>query len=734
MRPYQIVATEKIVQRINISNHYKTYGSLQAGGYIWHTTGSGKTLTSFKTAQLISKLDYIDKVLFVVDRKDLDYQTMKEYDKFEKGAANSNKDTKTLKKQLENSESRIIITTIQKLSKFISANKKHSIFEQHIVFIFDECHRSQFGEMHTDIVKAFKKYHLFGFTGTPIFAANSSSSSKANLKTTEQAFGEKLHTYSIVDAIADKNVLPFKVDYISTFKATKDIEEKEVMDIDREAVLLSPERLTNIVKYILEHFNTKTKRNSLCNNDSIRFSGFNSIFAVSSIEAAKKYYLEFKKQGANIPENKRLRVATIFSFGLNDGTDGVCDENSDSTDDLGDSDRIFLEKAIQDYNQIFGTSFDTSSDKFQNYYKDVSGKVKTKEIDILIVVNMFLTGFDSTTLNTLWVDKNLKLHGLLQAYSRTNRIYNSVKTFGNIVCFRKLEEATNKAIELFGNKEAGGVVLLKSYDDYYNGYYQEDGTKVRGYKNLIEELTTNFPVDEQIRGEQKEKDFIQLYGSLLKITNILSVFDKFPQNELLTPREKDDYKSIYITLYQQYRNTIHSDTENINDDIIFEIELIKQVEINIDFILSLIKQYDKDSVKDKEILISISKAIDSSISLRNKKELIHQFIDSLNSFMVSTDIDQDIDTKWQNFVSKKKIEDLEAIIQEENLNKEATYKFISTSFRDGFISTLGTEISSIIPPVSRFAERGDLSKTKEQILNKLKDFFDRFFDISSNHF
>ena len=417
MRPYQIVATERILNRIEVSTNYKKLGNLEAGGYIWHTTGSGKTLTSYKAAQLASKLPDIDKVLFVVDRKDLDYQTMCEYDKFEKGAANSNTSTSVLKRQLEDSNTNIIITIIQKLDRFIKKNRGHKIFRDHMVIIFDECHRSQFGDMHSGITKTFKNYHLFGFTGTPIFAVNASSGGCPDLKTTEQAFGDKLHTYTIVDAISDKNVLPFKVDYISTMREEENIEDKEISSIDSEAALASKERLSNIVAYIREHFDQKTKR------------------------------ISFYK---------------------------------------------IKDRRLADYNQMFGTSYDTSSDKFQNYYKDVSERVKNREVDILIVVNMFLTGFDATTLNTLWVDKNMRLHGLLQAYSRTNRILNSVKSFVNIVCFRNLEEATNKSIALFGDKEAGGVVLLKSYDEYYNGYKNED-KEIRGYKSLIDELLEKFP-------------------------------------------------------------------------------------------------------------------------------------------------------------------------------------------------------------------------------------------------
>ncbi|WP_129671894.1 type I restriction endonuclease subunit R [Candidatus Chloroploca sp. Khr17] len=723
LRPYQIAATEKILRKIEISTNYKKLGSLEAGGYIWHTTGSGKTLTSFKTAQLASKLPSVDKVLFVVDRKDLDYQTMREYDKFEKGAANSNTSTAILKRQLEDPNARIIITTIQKLDRFISRNKGHPVFDRHIVLIFDECHRSQFGEMHTAITKAFKKYHLFGFTGTPIFAVNASSGGRPNLKTTAQAFGDKLHTYTIVDAIADKNVLPFKVDYISTVREADIIEDKKVRDIDREAALAAPERLANIVQYIREHFDQKTKRNSFYQLKDRRLAGFNSIFAVSSIDAAKKYYAEFQKQLAGVPSDQKLKIALIYSFGVNEqDLDGVMDENSEDTSGLDTSSRDFLENAIKDYNAMFGTSFDTSSDKFQNYYKDVSERVKNREVDMLLVVNMFLTGFDATTLNTLWVDKNLRLHGLLQAFSRTNRILNSVKTFGTIVCFRNLEKATNEAIALFGDKEASGLVLLKAYNEYYNGY--KDGDKeVRGYASLIEELLATFPLGEPMIGEQHQKDFIRLYSAILRLRNILVTFDDFSGNELLTERDLQDYHSAYIDLYNEFRKTDEGEKENINDDLVFEMELIKQIEINIDYILELVKKYHEGHIKDRELLLDINKAIDSSVELRNKRELINQFITSL-------DIHSVVEEDWRKYVEKKRIEELEEIIKLENLNHDETYKFVRNAFRNGTIATTGTALSNVLPPVSRFSPGGERSKKRERVLDTLTHFFERFFDIS----
>jgi type I restriction enzyme R subunit len=723
MRPYQIVATEKILKKIEISTNYKKMGTIEAGGYIWHTTGSGKTLTSFKTAQLASKLPYVDKVLFVVDRKDLDYQTMREYDKFEKGAANSNTSTAILKRQLEDKNARIIITTIQKLERFIKSNKGHTIFNGHVVIIFDECHRSQFGEMHAAITKAFKNYHLFGFTGTPIFAVNASANGKPNLKTTEQAFGEKLHTYTIVDAIADRNVLPFKVDYVSTMREAENIEDKKVNDIDRERALLAAERIANIVQYIIEHFDQKTKRNVYYKIKDRRLGGFNSIFAVSSIEAAKKYYAEFKKQLANLPSDKQLKIALIYSFGVNEEEiDGVIDENSEDTSGLDQNSRDFLESAIQDYNAMFGTMYDTSSDKFQNYYKDVSERVKNREIDILLVVNMFLTGFDATTLNTLWVDKNLRMHGLLQAYSRTNRILNSVKTHGNIVCFRNLEKVTNEAIALFGDKEASGLVIIRPYEDYYYGY--KDGKKeVKGYQTLIEELQEKYPLNQSIEGEQNKNEFVRLYGKILRLKNILSAFDQFSGNEILSERDFQDYQSVYLDLYQEFRKRLDAEKESINDDLVFEIELIKQVEINIDYILELIKKYHEDHIENKEILVDIRKAIDSSIKLRSKKDLIMEFIDHLDPHAI-------VEEEWVKYIDTKRKEELDNIIKEEQLKPEETYKFMGNAFKSGYIEPTGTEFPKILPPVSRFTQDGARVRKRETVLQKLQTFFERFFDIS----
>ena len=755
MRPYQIAATEKILNRIEIATNYKKLGTLEAGGYIWHTTGSGKTLTSFKTAQLASQLDFVDKVLFVVDRKDLDYQTMKEYDRFQKGAANSNTSTAVLKKQLEDDDARIIITTIQKLDHFISRYKGHEVFGKHIVLVFDECHRSQFGDMHIAITKNFKNYHIFGFTGTPIFADNAGNGKNVQLRTTPQAFGDKLHTYTIVDAINDENVLPFRIDYIKTIKDKEKGLDKQVSAIDTEKALLEPRRIAEIVKYILEHFDQKTKRNkesfdfpklknvqevasSQTKNkdkveeikESVRMKGFNSIFAVSSIDAAKLYYAEFKKQMENLPQvapagqPHRLRIATIYSYGVNEAEndDFVEDENLENTDGLDKNSRDFLEMAINDYNKIFKTNYDTSSDKFQNYYKDVSLRMKNREIDILIVVNMFLTGFDATTLNTLWVDKNLKYHGLLQAFSRTNRILNSVKTFGNIICFRNLEEETNNAIALFGDKEAGSVVLLKNFESYYNGY-DENGKHFDGYVELIDKLKTLFPLGVPFEGEKAEKAFIMLYGAILRMKNILSTFDDFEGKEILSDRDFQDYQSEYIDLYQKYKSKVNEKKENINDDVVFEIELVKQVEINIDYILMLVKKYQQEGNQNKEIVVTIEKAVNSSMNLRSKMELIRNFLSKINA---QTEVDGD----WKKYVDEQRENDLAVIIEEEKLKAEETHKFIDNSFRDGVLKTTGTDIDVIMPAVSRFGG-GNRAEKKKRVIDRLMAYFEKYVELVS---
>ena len=735
MRPYQITATERIINRINVAYNYKKFGTVAAGGYIWHTTGSGKTLTSFKTARIASRLDFVDKVLFVVDRKDLDYQTMKEYDRFEKGAANSNTSTKILERQLSDSKSKIIITTIQKLATFIKKNKEHAVYHKQIVIIFDECHRSQFGDMHKAIVSYFRQYYMFGFTGTPIFSLNAGTSTQnPNYVTTEQTFGDQLHTYTIVDAINDKNVLPFRVDYIKTMDIDDDIDDEKVRDIDRKGAFEAPERIHLIANYILEHFDQKTYRgdksyvfHALTNISEVasaergkveeikqkqRLSGFNSIFAVSSVSMAKRYYDEFRQIIKDDPA-KNLKIAVIYSYAPNEEEEtGILgEENSEDTSALDQTARDFLDSAIEDYNKMFQTSYDTSGEKFQNYYKDVSLRMKNKELDLLIVVNMFLTGFDATTLNTLWVDKNLKFHGLIQAFSRTNRILNSIKTFGNIVCFRNLKKRVDTAISLFGDKDAKGVVLMKSFDEYYCGY-----------EGMIKDLTSKFPVSEtQIIGEQNQREFILLFGAILRMRNLLISFDDFKKKELLSERDLQDYLGKYQDLRDEWIQRRENENTDITDDIVFEIELVKQIEINIDYILLLVKKYYDSHREDKEILTTIRKAVEASPELRSKKKLIEAFIADVNTI-------EDVITEWNSYVSKQREEELNQIIKEERLNPEETRKFLENTFRYGEVKTVGTDIGKIMPPMSRFGG-GNRTKKKQTIIEKIQRFFDKYFGI-----
>ena len=749
MRPYQISATEEIIRRIIVSTNARTWGRREGGGYVWHTTGSGKTLTSFKTARLASQLPGIDKVLFVVDRKDLDYQTMKEYDRFEKGAANSNGSTAILSRQLNDPNSRIIITTIQKLSNFISRNPQHKVYGQHVVLIFDECHRSQFGDMHKAIVRKFKKYHMFGFTGTPIFPENAGSLRNVEFTTTEGAFGDQLHLYTIVDAIRDENVLPFKVDYIRTMREDDDVVDELVSNIDRERALMAPKRIELVTKYILDHFVQKTRRDAhsysfsrLTNvkevvtakdrnnvgelKQKVRLTGFNSIFAVASIPFVKLYYTEFKRQMALLPPDRRLKIATIYSYAPNVDID---DETPEDTTGLDESSREFLEECISDYNAMFGTSYDTSADKFQNYYKDLSLRMKNREIDLLIVVNMFLTGFDATTLNTLWVDKNLRMHGLLQAYSRTNRILNTIKDHGNIVCFRNLEKATNECLRLFGNKNAGGLILLKTFDDYYYGYDDESGKHYPGWKELIEELLTKFPINGfPLLSEESEKDFITLFGTVLRALNILITFDEFEGNEIIDLNgEFLDYRSFYNELHDKYRPK-ESGLTNINDDLVFEMELMKSIEINIDYILFLVSELNGDENHDREIVVKAMKSVMASPDLRNKEELIRQFIENHTP-------ETDVHDQWNTFVRRNQQKAIEDIISEENLNRTKALEFVEQSFRNGEIRESGTGIADILPPMGLFGNAGlRRAEKKRTVIRRLKEFFDRFFDISGGNF
>lgn len=750
MRPYQIAAVERILTKIRIAENYKKFGTTDAGGYIWHATGSGKTLTSFKTAQLATNMDCIDKVLFVVDRNDLDYQTMREYDRFEKGAANGNKSTRVLTRQLEDKdkdglhhEYKIIITTIQKLGYFIKSNPHHSIYDKNVVLIFDECHRSQFGEYHTAITKHFKKYAIFGFTGTPIFAENSGSGKNPNLRTTEQAFGQRLHTYTVVDAIGDKNVLPFRVDYYNTIKATT-ADGTLIEDIDDEKIVLAEPRVQEIVHYILTHFDQKTmcnakaySFNSLQNikdvasgqaqekKKTVKRQGFNSIFAVSSINAAKVYYTEFKKQMEADPSLRR-NVALIYSYGVNNDDDGLgfVDENSEDTSALDVQDRDFLDLAIDDYNRMFGTQYSTDNNLFANYYKDLSLRMKNGEVDILIVVNMFLTGFDAVTLNTLWVDKHLIHHGLIQAFSRTNRILNSVKAYGNIVCFRNLRKEVDDAIALFGDKEAGGIILMKSYNDYYYGYDEIIKGKTKhhiGYKDTVERLKTDYALPCNLVTNEEKKDFIKLFGSTLRLQNILRSFDEFEGNQILTEAETQDYLSIYVDLHEEFK--VVQVKEDVSADIVFEMDLVKQIVVNIDYILQLIEQYKESHKKNKEIPVDIIyRAIDANPELRPKKILVEQFIATIDDV-------SNVYTSWIEFKEKQKEADFTVLINNEGLKMPDTQLLVEKIFRLNTFEVSDADISAILPPMPRFG--GGMTarlEKKQRVLELLNDFYIKYCD------
>lgn len=714
MRPYQIVAAERILQRVVTSTNAKQLGSSAAGGYIWHTTGSGKTLTSFKTAQLASRMEGIDKVLFVVDRKDLDYQTMLEYNRFEKDSVNGSRSTAELTRQLQDPNSRIIVTTIQKLSNFIEGNKGHEIYSGHLVLIFDECHRSQFGDMGAAIRRAFKRYHLFGFTGTPIFPENATG---AKLDTTEAVFGDRLHTYTIVDAINDGNVLPFRVSYQNTVRVADHVADKNVEAINTEEVLMAPERIAKVVTYVLDHFDAKTMRGQGYALGEKRVRGFNSMFATASIPALKAYYLEFAKQQAARqaadPAYQPLKIATIFSYAANEEVEdgGILSDEAMDAEALDMSSRDFLERAIGDYNATFGTSYDTSSAKFENYYKNLAKRVKERDVDLVLVVNMFLTGFDATTLNTLWVDKNLKSHGLIQAFSRTNRILNSVKVYGNIVCFRNLEDAVNDALALFGNRDARGVVLLESYEHYRDAY-----EKVAG------QLLGSTPPGDEPYGEAAEKQFVQLFGEVLRLRNILTSFDEFADDETLAPRDLQNYTSLYNSLWERHRRREAIEKESILDDVVFEIELVKQVEVNIDYVLGLVGRWREAKFGKTDhatFAVDIEMAVDASPTLRNKRDLILDFVDAQS---VSDDVGDD----WRAFITQRRDTELDAIIATEALKGDEARAFVTEAFRDGSVPITGTAITKILPPASRFSKGNDHGAKKQRVLGKIVEFFERY--------
>ena len=710
LRPYQIVAAERIINRVEIATNYKKLGTIEAGGYIWHTTGSGKTLTSFKTAQLATQIEGVDKVLFVVDRKDLDDQTKKEYEKFQKGAVSSNKSTKELREQLSNPKAKIVITTIQKLSNFVKSTPSHEIYNAHIVIVFDECHRSQFGDMHKAITKAFKRYHLFGFTGTPIFNENKSTSS-AVIRTTPQVFGDRLHAYTISDAIADENVLPFRIDYVNTIKAREGIEDREVSSIATEDALLHKDRIAMIVEYVLERFDQKTKRNSNYDLKDKRVRGFNSIFATASVNAAKVYYTEFQNQQRDLTDDKKLKIATIFTYAPNSDqySEGLLPEENFDADALNTIDRQFLEGAINDYNGLFKTSFSTSANDFSNYYEDVSMRMKNRELDILIVVNMFLTGFDAQALNTLWVDKYMHHHGLLQAFSRTNRILNSVKAYGNIVSFRNLEDETNEAIALFGNKEANSVTILESFEHYFDIYCEK-----------LDQLSKWAP-GQFIASDAGEDEFIQTFGELLRLRNILTAFDEFEEQDPLAERDLQDYQSTYLDLYRERRSD-KNEAENINDDLVFEIELMKQVEVNVDYILALVEKYrsEHEEKSKQDIKEEIRRTVKSSPTLQNKLDLIEKFVDLVSAT-------GDINDEWKQYLAEQKSREVGEMVEKENLKQPETDQFIETMFRLGHLQTTGTDIEKILPAGSRFGTGpNNRINRKKRVVDWLRVFFDRF--------
>jgi len=720
MRPYQIAATERILQRIVTAINQKWEGTVRGGGYIWHTTGSGKTLTSFKTATLAAKMDGVDKVLFVVDRSDLDYQTIREYDKFQKGAANSNANTAILERQLCDPNARIIITTIQKLGLLCGRGLPKGAESRRTVLIFDECHRSQFGELHQKIVKAFRRYHVFGFTGTPIFAVNAGAGNPL-LRTTPQVFGDQLHAYTIVDAIRDGNVLPFHIETVNTVKMKESVKDAEVAAIDTDEVLMHRDRIAAVVRYIREHFDDKTVRNKSYKLKGQRVLGFNSMLAVQSIPMARAYYEEFRRQLAE-PGAKPLKVATIFTYCANadDPEDGSLDAGGDPSL-LSASDRAFLEGAIQDYNAWFGTNYSTDGDRFSNYYRDLSEKIKTRQVDLAIVVNMFLTGFDATTLNTLWVDKRLKMHGLIQAFSRTNRILNSVKCFGNIVCFRDLQKETDEALSLFGDRNARGLVLVRTFAEYMNGYVDAKGHPVKGWLELLEELRTRFPPGEPVVGEANERDFIRLYGQILRLRNILSAFDAFAGREGVAVGELQDYQSVYLDLHDKWKPVVKSGKASILDGVEFEMDLVRQVDINIDYILMLVTRYHETNAQDKELLGAIEKAVGSSAALRSKKELIQRFVESLNGQP------DDMAEAWSAFVEQEREREIAELIAAENLREPETRAFFQKALEDGVLRGAGTDMDLVLPPMSRFGSAAaGREEKKRRVFERLSALFDRY--------
>lgn len=726
MRPYQIAATERILWKITSSYQNRKYGTIDAGGYIWHTTGSGKTLTSFKTARLATSLDFIDKVFFVVDRKDLDYQTMKEYQRFQKDSVNGSKNTRELKKNIEKNDSRIVVTTIQKLNEFIKSNPKHEIYDKHCVLIFDECHRSQFGEAQRNIRKRFKKYYQFGFTGTPIFKENSTG-----IATTADVFGQRLHSYVITDAIRDGKVLKFKVDYNNLLYEYKKAEENAIeVESEDSRLLLHENRIEKIVEYILENYDKKTHRNENLNIKQKREKGFNAMFAVESIQMAKQYYNQFKKSQENIPEEERLRVFTIFSYAQNEEQDvvGNVEDESLDIDELDKTSKQFIEHVIQDYDKAFETNFASDGIDFQNYYRDISRRVKNKDIDLLIVVGMFLTGFDAPTLNTLFVDKNLRYHGLIQAYSRTNRILSKVKPFGNIVCFRDLEKATDEAIRKFGDENSADIILEKSFKEYMDGYYDLNGNFKEGYIGICSKILVNFEDPTKIQTEEQKAQFVKIFGKLLTITNILKNFDEFENTDkIISERQLQDYKSTYLKIKDEWQKEENKDEKNniSYSDVEFYIDYLKTDDINLDYILRLILEKKQEGKESKDIEEEITRVASSSIETRSKKELLLKYIQ--NHDLEQFENVEDILESFYAYAKVEREKKIDEVVSENNLNEDKARYYIKRSLSKGYATDEGMDLDNCITGVSRLG--GAREKKKNGFLKKVRKIVEEFVGI-----
>ena len=755
MRPYQIAATERILWKIKSSYLAKSWSNKESGGYIWHTTGSGKTLTSFKAARLATELDFIEKVFFVVDRKDLDYQTMKEYQRFSPDSVNGSESTAGLKRNIDKDDNKIIVTTIQKLNNLMKSEDKLPIYDKQVVFIFDECHRSQFGEAQKNLTRKFKKYYQFGFTGTPIFTTNA-----LGAETTASVFGVELHSYIITDAIRDEKVLKFKVDYNDVRPQFKSIETEknleELTKLEKKQAFLQPKRIEQIAQYVLDNFKQKTHRFNAGNN------GFNAMFAVSSVDAAKAYYQTFKQLQSAV--KNPLKIATIFSFAANEEQDAIGDivDETFEVEAMNSSAKEFLKSAIDDYNGYFATNYDVDAKSFQNYYRDLAKRVKNKEVDLLIVVGMFLTGFDAPTLNTLFVDKNLRYHGLIQAYSRTNRIYNSTKSFGNIVTFRDLEQDTIDAITLFGKSNTRNIVLEKSYQEYMEGF-TDAGVARRGYLEVIAELQERFPDPDEIQTEKDKKDFVKLFGEYLRVENILQNYDEFAALQAFQSLDTSDVKAVeafkekyYLTdeafaemqpidmpserSIQNYRSTYNDIRDWLRrqkdgeekakstidwDDVVFEVDLLKSQEINLDYILELIFEHNKKMKNKAELIDEIRTTIRASLGNRAKESLIVDFINQ-------TDLDSIVDKagiieSFFQFAQKEQQKEADELIISEGLNIDAAKRYINVSLKRGYASEQGTDLNDALPKMSPLNPQY-LTK-KQSIFQKIVAFVEKFVGI-----